>query len=215
MHRGFRFLIVLAILAASCGNGEAETTAESQFPTGSVRSWLDALEAGDSARALELTYQESMLVILAAENGLETPQIASLLRRGATEESAARYLSEFGAALRTRYGASLAEVSVDGFMQLGETYAAVEVTGQGAATIITRRAPGGLWQIDLVGTLGPALISQIRAILEKSGDGEDAETIAAEFAAGVIPALDAAAAADPEDLALASEILLIKSRLGT
>lgn len=205
---------MLVIVAAGCGDGAAETTEQSQFPTGSVRSWFDALEADDPSTALQLTYDQSMLVIVAAENDLDTEQVASLLRRGATDESAAGYLQDFGAALRERYGASLAQISVDGFNEVGESYAAVAVTGEGGATIMMRRAPGGLWQVDLVGTLGPALISQIREILERAGDGEDGETIRAAFEMEIIPSLEAAAANDPQNLPLASEIRLMRSELG-
>lgn len=165
--------------------------------------------------ALQLTYEPSMLVVVAAENGLETSLVASLLRRGATAESAAGYLDDFGAALRERFGRSLADVSVDGFSQVGETYAAVMVTGDGTATIVTRRAPGGLWQVDFAGTLGPALITQIRSVLEAADDGEDGDTIRDVFAADVLPALDAAAASDPENLTLASEIRLMRRLLDT
>ncbi len=207
--------LVLVLVAAACGDRDADTTEPSQFPTGSVRSWFDALAVNDSAAALELTHQESMLVVLAAENDMEIPQVAALLRRGATAESAARYLADFTIALRSRYGGNLAEVAVDGFAQITDTYAAVTVTGEGPATIITRRAPGGLWQVDFVGTLGPALITQIRELLEGAGEGEDATTLRDSFETGVIPALEAAAVHDPENLTLASEIRAIKALLGS
>lgn len=213
MRRGI-YLLIMALVVAACGDGESDSTEPSQFPTGSVRSWFDALDVDDTARALELTYETSMLVIVATENELAPDQLGSLLRRGATEETAADYLSSFAAALRDRYRRSLADVTVDGFTEIGENYAAVEVTGEGGATIIARRAPGGLWQVDLVGTLGPPLITQVRMVLENSGEGEDAETISEVFASDVMPALDAAAAADPENLALASEIRVIRSLLG-
>jgi len=208
------YLVIMALVVAACGDGESDSTEPSQFPTGSVRAWFDALEVDDTSRALELTYEESMIVIVAAENELEPDQLGSLLRRGVTPETAADYLSAFAAALRDRYLRSLSEITVDGFTEVGENYAAVAVTGEGGATIITRRAPGGLWQIDLVGTLGPPLVTQVRMVLEGSGEGEDAETISEVFESDVMPALEAAAAADPQNLALASEIRAIKSLLG-
>ena len=111
------------LIAAACGGGDADTTTPSQFPTGSVRSWFDALEDGDSTAALELTYERSMLVIIGAENSLPIENLASLLRRGATDSSAENYLTGFGDALRDRYGSSLSEVSVDGFNQIGHLIA--------------------------------------------------------------------------------------------
>lgn len=186
----------------------------SQFPTGSVRSWFDALEANDSAGALELTYQRSMLVIVGAENDMAIADLASLLRRGATAESAEAYLAAFGAALRERYSSSLAEVTVDDFSQIGDSFAAVTVTGQGEATIMTRRNSDGVWQIDMVGTLGPALIGQVRALLEKAEDDDDGTTIRQTFEMDVIPPLEAVVAHDPANLALASELRLLKSELG-
>jgi len=212
VRRGLLVLII-ALLAVGCSSGDADNTEPSQFPTGSVRAWFDALDAGEAVAALDLTHQPSMLVLLAAENDLPAADLASLLRRGATEESAGDYLLDFANALRSRYERSLAEVTVDGFTQLGDTYAAVAVTGEGAATIITRRAPGGLWQVDLTGTLGPALITQIRTLLEGTGEGEDGLTIQEAFQSSVVPALEAAAAADPENLALAAEIRAIKGLL--
>lgn len=208
-------LAVFALFGAGCGAGGTTTTEPSQFPTGSVRSWLNSLEAGDSAAALELTFEESMLVVLAAENDMPAEVIGPLLRRGATEESAAAYISEFTEALRTRYGGSLADVTVDGFEQLDGIYAAVTVTGDSGASIITRRAPGGLWQIDLVGTLGPALITQLRDLLESAPADEDGNTIRAVYESGVVPSLEAASASDPENLALASQIRAIKGVLNS
>jgi len=205
---------ILVFIVAGCGDGDTDTTEPSQFPTGSVRSWLDALEIDDTVGALQLTHQESMLLILAAENDMRVAEIAPLLRRGATEDSAASYLHQFTEGLRGRYGESLADVTVDGFTQLDEIYAAVTVTGAGAATVITRRAPGGLWQVDLVATLGPALITQIRDLLEEAGEGEDGDTMRTVYQSGVVPALEAAAINDPEDLGLASQIRAIKGLLG-
>ncbi len=165
--------------------------------------------------AQRLTYQESMLIVLAAENAMPTEELATLLRRGATEASAARYLAGFSDALRARYGGSLAAVTVDGFTQLGGKYAAVAVTGDGAATIIARKSPDGLWQVDLVGTLGPALISQIGDLLDAAGADSDGATVRDAYRINVVPALEAAAAHDPENFALAAEIREILSVLGS
>lgn len=203
------------LTVAACGGGGVTTTEPSQFPTGSVRSWFDSFDAGDIAAAEQLTYPESMLIVLAAENSLPAVELAPLLRRGATDESAVRYLTDFSDALRARYGGSLAAVTVDGFRQLGENYAAVAVTGAGEATIVTRRSPEGLWQVDLVGTLGPALIVQIGDLLATAGDGPDADTVRDVFRMDVLPALDAAALHDPENLSLAAEIRELKSILGS
>lgn len=213
MHRA-AIALILVLIAASCGGGDVDTTEPSQFPTGSVRSWFDALDSDDTARSLELTYDTSMLVILAAENDMSVAAAASLLRRGATEESAQRYLGNFAQALQDRYGSSLAEITVDGFSQLGDTYAAVTVTGDGAASILTRRAPGGLWQVDMVGTVGPALVSQIRELLDETEEGPDAETIRDVYRTDVLPALQAAALNNPENLDLASDIRVMESSLG-
>ncbi len=213
MHRRSIALLVLLLIAA-CGGGAADTTEPSQFPTGSVRTWFDSLDAGDMVTAEQLTFSESMLVVLAAENAMPIEELAPLLRRGATDESAARYLTEFADALRARYGGNLAAVSVDGFTQIGENFAAVAVTGDGRATIVTRRSPGGLWQVDLVGTLGPALIGQIGDLLDGAGDDLDGDTIRDTYRMDVLPALEAAAAHDPENFALAAEIREIQSVLG-
>ena len=206
--------IALLVLAAACSGGDSDTTMPSQFPTGSVRSWFDALEADDESAALVLTYQRSMLIVVGAENALAIDDLAPLLRRGATESSAEAYMADFGDALRDRYGSSLTEVSVDGFNQIGDSYAAVTVTGEGEATIITRRNSDGLWQVDLVGTLGPALIGQIRSLLDAEGEDDDQATIRQAFELDIVPALDAAAAHDPANLTLASELRVLKSELG-
>lgn len=213
MRLGLIALIVV-IVAAGCSDDGGDTTEASQFPTGSVRSWFDALEVDDPTAALELTYDQSMVVIIAVENEMDTEEVSSFLRRGVTDESATRYLGDFAGALRDRYGSSLNDVTVDGYSQIGETYAAVAVTGDGPATIMTRRAPGGLWQVDLVGTLGPALVGQIRTLLESAGEDEDGNTIREAFESEILPSLDAAAASDPENFGLASEIRVMKSELG-
>lgn len=206
--------MVLVLAATACGGDAAETTEPSQFPTGSVRSWFDALEAGETRDALTLTYDKSMIVILAAENGLDPSQVGSLLRRGATAESASDYLASFAGAMRERYGGNLRNVTVDGFSDVGEHYAAVAVTGEGGATIMLRRSPEGLWQVDLVGTVGPALIAQLRAMLESAGEGEDGDTIRDAYRSDVVPSLEAAAQHNPQNLALASEIRAMKAVLG-
>lgn len=214
MYRGSIALVILLAVTA-CGGGAADTTEPSQFPTGSVRSWFDLLDAGDMVAAQQLTFPESMLIVLAAENAMPIEELAPLLRRGATEESAARYLTKFADALRARYGGSLSAVSVDGFTQLGDNYAAVAVTGDGSATIVTRKSPDDLWQVDLVGTLGPAFIGQIGDLLDSAGDDADGETVRDTYRIDVLPALEAAAAHDPENFALAAEIREIQSVLGS
>lgn len=206
--------LTFVLVTAACGGGDSDTTTPSQFPTGSVRSWFDAIEEDDTAAALDLTYQRSMLVIVGAENAMATADLAALLRRGATAESAEAYLSNFGAALRERYSSSLADVSVDGFSQIGDSFAAVTVTGEGQATIITRRNSDGVWQIDLVGTLGPALIGQLRALLDGAGDDDDGSTIRQAFEMDIIPSLEAVAAHDPANLTLAGELRVLRSELG-
>lgn len=214
MHRRSIVLAILLVVAA-CGDGGADTTGPSQFPTGSVRSWFDSLDAGDMLAAEQLTFPESLLVVLAAENAMPIEELAPLLRRGATEESAARYLTSFSDALRARYGGSLAAVSIDGFTQLGDKYAAVAVTGEGNATIVTRKNPDGVWQVDLVGTLGPALIGQIGDLLHGAGEDADGDTVRETYRIDVLPALEAAAAQDPANLALAAEIREMHSVLGS
>ena len=199
-------MTIIAVGLAGCGDDGGGTTEPTQFPTGSVRSWFDALQTGDGAAALELTYRQSMLIVIAVENGLPEDELGPLLRRGVTDESAIGYMADFAAALQASYGESLRDVSVDDFSTVGETYAAVGVTGDGPAWIITRRAPGGLWQVDLVGTLGPALIAQLRELLEAVSDTDDAVSIRETFRNDVMPALEAAAAIDPENLALGSEM---------
>ena len=206
MRRIILALTIIAVGLAGCGDDGGGTTEPSQFPTGSVRSWFDALQAGDAAAALELTHRQSMLIVIAVENGLADAELGPLLRRGVTDESAAEYIADFAAALQASYAENLEDVSVDDFSTVGETYAAVGVTGDGPAWIITRRAPGGLWQVDLVGTLGPALIAQLRELLEGVGDSDDADSIRKAFRDDVMPALEAAAAVDPENLALSSEM---------
>lgn len=166
------------------------------------------------AAAEQLTYPASMLVVLAAENAMPIEELAPLLRRGATEASAATYLMKFNDALRARYGGSLSAISVDGFTQLGDSYAAVAVTGDGKATIVARRGSDGIWKVDLVGTLGPALIGQIGDLLDSAGDDPDGDTIRDTYRMDVLPALRAAAADDPENFALAAEIREIESLLG-
>lgn len=213
MQRGSAALITL-ILVAACGGGGAETTELSQFPTGIVRSWFDAFEADDVATATDLTSPAPMLIVLAAENAMPIDELAPLLRRGATAASSARYLTDFADALRIRYGGSLSAISVDGFSPLGEDYAAVAVTGDGKATIVTRRNPGDSWQVDLVGTLGPALIGQIAELLDGAGDDPDGDTLREAYRMDVLPALEAALAHDPENFSLAAEIREIQSVLG-
>lgn len=163
--------------------------------------------------AAELTSLEPMLIILAAENAMPIDELAPLLRRGATEGSTADYLAGFADALRARYGGSLAAVAVEGFAHLGDDYAAVTVIGEGEATIVTRREPGGPWQIDLVGTLGPAFIRQIADLLDGTGDDPNGDTVREVYRIDVLPALEAALAHDPENLSLAAEIREMQSLL--
>ena len=166
--------------------------------------------------ALDLTYQRAMLVIVGAENAVPTGELAALLRRGVTTQSAEAYLADFATALRERLSSSLSDVSVDGFSQIGDSFAAVTVTGDGEATIVTRRSADGVWQVDLVGTLGPALIAQIRSLLDaaEDGDDDDRSTIRQTFEMDIIPSLEARAAHDPANLTLASELRVLKSELG-
>ena len=66
-----------------------------------------------------------------------------------------------------------------------------------------------------MGTLGPALIGQIGDLLASAGDDPNGDTVRDAYRTDVLPALEAAAAHDPENLALAAEIREIQSVLGS
>ena len=180
-------------------------------------SWLDAVDAVD-LETLNMTVEPVGLVVLAGvENGLEFDAVVALLDRGFDGEMAEGYWRSFRGDFEAIRGASLADLVVgsedDASRQAGFT--AVDVSGEtGIGRIGLRRDDVGVWQVDMVATVGPALIGPLGRYLNSALAGDNAEAIIAAFRTGVLPGLEFAVALDPDNSDLVFETEYIRDLVG-
>jgi hypothetical protein len=206
--------VLLGTLAVGCGDGDEATTTTTEppatFPTAVVQDWLDAVASGDLIGIAAAVEETSATILIAAENGYDTAELASLLDGGLTEGVASSYWSTFASSFRDFRGLSLDDLTVGDFRSLavpeGE-FAAVELIGpEGASYVLTRRDESGRWWIDMVATFGPALVRTLRRLLDDAVGAPEEPIVSAGFAAAVLPALAAAVALDGGDSLLRSEL---------
>ena len=73
---------------------------------------------------------------------------------------------------------------------------------------------GGLVAVSMIATVGPALVGALGDYLNSAMDGENAESIAAAYRSGVLPALELAMKLDPGNADLVFETEYIRQLVG-
>lgn len=192
-------LIAAAILVSSCGDEPAVTTSlvEANFPSAAVRVWLDAVGTGDRDEIHRVVEPSGEAVIVALENGFDADQLATAATAGLPPDLARQYWASFRSTFEEFRAAELSSLVVMDFelVEDGDAeFAFVEVEGpDGSGAVMARRAPSGQWQVDLVGTLAPALGSRLNDVAELAGSPEAVAKVDDIIRTVVVPALEVAA----------------------
>ena len=203
MRRPAIVLFASLLLLAACGGGDDGAPPPSAVPSEAVVRWLEAVEQGDLAVATATTVDESLAMVLALENGLETGQIADLVTNGIPDEMAGSFWTSFSDGFVQFAGRPLSTLHVGDFTEFaseGSTYAAVTVGASDAdAVVYTKLESDGGWAVDLLATLGSGFLE----VMERTYDGlpetEDGRLVREAYRDVVAPSLWATLAAGNGD----------------
>jgi hypothetical protein len=211
--------VMLATVLAACGGPPASTTTvlDVEAPPVVVREWLAGLAAADYGAVTERVEPRGAALLVGLENGYTIEQIASLMQTGWSDALSASYWASFGADFGAFSEVALADLSVGAGddIDVGEVrYAAVAVSAGDATSFVVARADGdGGWLVDLVATIGPVFVTAMRDTAAMLGDDLSSEVVRATFDEIVIPALTAAASANPQDHTLPGDLARLQAAL--
>jgi hypothetical protein len=216
MRRFVLPLIALGLLASACSGEAADPMA---VPPQVVANWFDAVEAGDIEAAGASVVAGSLAVVLAVENDLTSEQLAVLAADGVPADAASAYWASFRDGFSAFAGRPMSTLAVGDYNEFeseGEQYAAVEVTGTSGAvtTVFTRLGDDGMWEVDLVASLGSGFVGHLRAshaVLPVGEEGSAARDVYREI---VEPAMWAAMAAGEFGDDFARQALALVEEIG-
>jgi hypothetical protein len=214
-----RLWILVAFLLAACTSGGAEPTSTPTpaAPDDVASEWLAAVGEGDVAALRTLVEPQGLAVLAGVENSLRSDEMVGLLRSGFSDDLAVDYWSSFRDDFALIRGIPITALSV-GAVQIDDPVpgmATVEVdSGESSATVGLRRTSSGVWQVDMVATVGSALVGPLSEYLSSALTGGNADEIAGAYRSGVLPGLELAAALNPQSSDLVFELEYIRQLVG-
>lgn len=210
-----RFLSLgLLLIVAACSSPETATTDTLPVspPAAVVAQWIEALDTGDVATIGSIVETQGVAVAAAVENGLDARQLDALLKDGMPEGLATDYWRSFTNGFATFRGLPIGTTTVRAQTPLsaaGVDFTAVDVSsGEGEGEVIVRLVDGR-WRVDLIATVGSALVGPLGSYLFGVVEGPDAAGVVGAYKSYVVPALTAASARHPEDRRLEFELEFI------
>lgn len=209
MKRLLSLLIVTAVAAAGCGASEDEPEAS---PAAVVAGWAEAVELRDFDGATDAVFEPSLVIILAAENGLPASDTAGMLNDGITPAAAAAYWSSFRDGFDAFAGRPISTLNVGGSTEVeagGEVWAKVPVSVQETASAPAFTRSGDGWAVDMVATLAPGFVEPLLSYLQSVPDDEDGAVIRDAYTTVVVPAMWAAIEAGDHDDEFARRALVL------
>lgn len=214
-----RSLIIGVALLAACSSSTTEpvTPVVADDPTVVASAWLDAVVATDTDALGELVEPAGLAALVGVENALRSDELVAIIDAGLGADAAGDYWRSFRDDFEAIRGIPLATLSVvPGEEVLGEPgFAVVELAAEtGSGRLVLRRDDDSRWQVDMVATVGPALVGPLGDYLNSAIGGENAEPIAAAYRSGVLPALELAIKLDPENADLVFETEYIRQLVG-
>lgn len=205
------FILITVLLAVGCSNTEPEPAAATATPEAVVGEWLDAVAVVDDAVLGTVVEPIGLAVLAGVENEVRSDGMAALLDTGLQGELSTEYWRSFRDDFRAIRGVPVDALVVgEERADLGPDYAAVIVSGAGAdGAVMLRRSAELGWQVDMIGTLGPALVQSLGDYLDSALGGAHADVIADAYESTVLPGLDAAITLDPSnaDLVFGTEFI--------
>lgn len=211
MRRPVSIVTVLFLIATACGGGDSAADSNlPTFPPVVVNDWLIGVADGDAEAVTAAVYQESLTLVIAVENSLDAPQIATMLEDGLDPAFAASYWQSFRNEFAQFSGGSLDTLEVGRYEILAVddiAFAAVDVSGQeDQVEVMTRSDDSVGWQVDMLATVGPAFAAQLRRLAEELPAGAAGDRVRLALRESALPALRAAAARDPGNRVLTADI---------
>jgi hypothetical protein len=188
-----------------------------EFPSVVVDRWLDALVTGDYAAANAVVEPVGAAVILGVENNWTMVETAALADTGLQGDVLTSYWSSFresfgsfsDQALEALTVGRSTEVTVDDV-----SYAAVVVTASSSESVVmTRRRSDGAWEIDMVGTVGPAFVTLLRERAALLEEDPASQRLLEAYRTVIVPSLRASAQVDASNRSLAAELARLEAVL--
>lgn len=196
MPRLTMLLLACALVVTAC-SGSADDPSGLATPEQAVVAWFEAIDAGDSSSAAAAVHDDSVALILAIENDLDTATTAGYLDAGVPPEVHAAYWASFGegfAAFASRPISTLTVGEATPVSVEGVDYAAVTIaSGPNAQSIVfVRQHEDGTWAVDIVATLADGFASLLADRYDGLDGSEAATAIRTAYADTVVPAMWAA-----------------------
>ncbi len=191
-------LLVLAVVAAACSSASTELAGH-ENPERAVVAWFEAVDGGDAVTASKSINPESLALILGIENDLGPALMAEYLEDGVPLDVQASYWASFSAGFTEFSSRPISTLTVGESLRFtaeGVEFASVPVGSGGSSqsVVITRMTADGLWQVDLVASLGDGFAQLLASEYDSLPDDEAGERIRLTYATVVAPSLWAAMA---------------------
>lgn len=182
-----------------------------------VDRWLDALVTRDFVAANAVVEPIGAAVILAVENNWTMVETAALADTGLQGDVLESYWSSFAEGFGALSGQSLDELTVGRSVEVDVdevTYAAVTVSTPSAESVVmARRRSDGAWEVDMVGTVGPAFVTLLRERAALIEDDTASERLLEAYRTVIVPSLRASAQIDSSNRSLAAELARLEAVL--
>lgn len=198
MHRFLLTIVVVALVVSAC-SGAADDPSGHDTPERAVVEWFGAIDTGDAVAASNSVNDDSLALILAIENDLDTSTTASYLEEGIPLGVERSYWESFADGFSAFAARPISTLTVGDSVPIdaeGHEYAAVAISGgAGAESIVfTRERTDGRWEVDVVATLADGFASLLADLYDELDSSEPSSTIRTAYAEVVLPAMWAAVA---------------------
>lgn len=189
-------LVLIAVAVAACSAAPSEPDGH-ENPERAVVAWFEAIDNGDAVGASGATHAETLALILGIENGLDVGTVAAYLEDGVPLEVQATYWSSFADGFVEFASKPISTLTVgesERFMSEGLEFASVPVSGGlGSGSMVIARMRGdGLWEVDLVASLGDGFVQLLAGQFDDLPETEDGDRVRLAYADTVVPSLWAA-----------------------
>lgn len=196
LNKALPLLLLLAVVVAACSSASRATVGH-ENPERAVVAWFEAIDAGDAITASGAINAESLALILSIENDLDAELLAEYLDEGVPLDVQASYWSSFSAGFSEFSSRPISTLTVgesETFTSEGIEFASVPVRGGAGneSVVITRMTTEGMWQVDLVASLGDGFTQLLAKEYNSLPNTDAGERIRRSYTVLVVPSLWAA-----------------------